>query len=81
MISLVAYDKTTGEIVEDGAIVTSFRGEKMIFVRATRVNEMRYGGRRSGLIVIREPDGGFSLEVYDNVCNLEVRSPEMEAEQ
>jgi hypothetical protein len=76
-MKLVTYDKKTGKVVEEGTTVTDHRGDAWVFLRATRVNQMRYGGHRSGLVVIGRADGVF-CEVYDGVCDLEVRSPELE---
>ncbi len=81
MSDLIAYDKATGQPVAEGTVVKDFRGDEVVFIRAIRMNEMRYGGHRSGKILIRSLDGSFRREVYDKVCNLEIRNMELEGSQ
>ena len=67
-----AIDLNTGEEVKIGSHVTSFRGEDAILLDLCRVNEIYYGGRRSGKVFVQWVKDGFKAEYYDNVFNLRV---------
>ncbi|MGE0015681.1 MAG: hypothetical protein AB7S83_05850 [Candidatus Methanomethylophilaceae archaeon] len=75
-MSLVAYNKETGEPVPIGSEVVDFRGDKAILVGIERVNEMRYGGYRSGKVAV-ECDS-YTYSYYDGVFGLEVRETDRE---
>ena len=72
---LIARDLKTNQIVNIGDEVISFRGEKATLNALTRVNEMYYGGRRSGKVEVIWKDG-FKSEYYDGVFNLRVERVE-----
>ena len=67
---LRAIHAKTGKPVEIGDEITDFRGDKAILVSLDRVNEQRYGGRRSGKISYRTEDGDFGSEIYDGVFGI-----------
>ena len=75
---LRAIHAKTGKPVEIGDEITDFRGDKAILVSLDRVNEQRYGGRRSGKISYRRGDGDFGCEVYDKVFDIIVIETEWE---
>ena len=77
---LFAVDKTTEEPVKLGSIITSFRGERAKLISCERVNELRYGGRRSGKVFVEwiDRNPGFKAEYYDNVFNLIVIDTDLE---
>lgn len=75
---LVAYDKKTMEPIALGSKVISFRGEEALLLDNERVNEMRYGGRRSGKVYIQWLKDGFKAEYYDDVFGIVVVDPELE---
>ena len=74
---LRAIHAKTGKPVEIGDEIIDHRGKKAILVSLDRVNEMRYGGRRSGKISYRRGDGDFG-EVYDSVFDIIVIETEWE---
>ncbi len=61
-----------------GSEITSKKGEKAILLQSTRMNEFRYGGRRSGKVFVQWVKDGFKAEYYDNVFDLVVIDPEVE---
>lgn len=73
-------DVELGKPIEVGDIVTSFRGERAKLLACDRMNEFRYGGRRSGKVYVEWIDGhaGSKYEYYDNVFNITVIDPEFE---
>lgn len=75
---LRAIHAKTGKPVEIGDEITDFRGDKAILISLDRVNEQRYGGRRSGKVSYRREDGRFGSEVYDSVFDLIVINSEWE---
>ena len=79
----MAIDTKTGIPIEDGSVITSFRGEKAKLIACERMNEIRYGGRRSGIVFAEWIDGnpGFRAEYYDSVFNLTVIDPELEGDK
>ena len=68
---LRAIDTETGKPVEIGAEIIDHRGDKAILVSLDRVNEMRYGGCRSGKVTGRWYDG-MLRSVYDGVFGITV---------
>ena len=76
----MAIDTKTSIPIEDGSVITSFRGEKAKLIACERVNEIRYGGRRSGKVFVEwiDKNPGFRTEYYDSVFNLTVIDPELE---
>ena len=64
-----AIHAKTGKPVEIGDEITDFRGDKAILVSLDRVNEMRYGGCRSGKVTGRWYDG-MLRSVYDGVFGI-----------
>lgn len=62
---LRAIHVKTGKPVEIGDEIVDFRGNKAILVSLDRVNEMRYGGRRSGKITVELVDQKRSDRVFD----------------
>ncbi len=78
-MTLVAYDLKTGKQVPLGSKIVDFRGNEATLVSLDRVNEMRYGGYRSGKVTA---DWGDHIRsVYDGVFDLEVRDAEWEADR
>jgi hypothetical protein len=78
-MTLVAYDLKTGKQVPLGSKIVDFRGDEATLVSLDRVNEMRYGGHRSGMVTA---DWGDEIRsVYDKVFGLEVRDTRWEADQ
>lgn len=67
---LQAIDNRTCQPVEIGDEIIDFRGEKAILVSLDRVNEFRYGGRRSGLLTFNR--NGDAQTVYDKVFGISV---------
>lgn len=67
---LRAIHTKTGEPIEIGDEITDFRGDRAVLLSLDRVNEMRYGGRRSGKITARW--GDHVQSVYDGVCDITV---------
>lgn len=67
-----AIDLKTGKEVKIGDIVKDSDGEEATLVALCRVNEMYYGGRRSGKVAVRWPDSRYSMEYYDSVFDLRV---------
>ena len=64
--------------VKIGDIITSFRGEKAKLLACERMNEFRYGGRRSGKVFVEWISDGFRATYYDNVFGLTVIDSEFE---
>ncbi|MGE4212401.1 MAG: hypothetical protein AB7E75_03440 [Candidatus Methanomethylophilaceae archaeon] len=79
-MTLVAYDLKTGKQVPLGSKIVDFRGDEATLVSLDRVNEMRYGGYRSGKVTASWADDKIR-SVYDGVFDLEVRDAEWEADQ
>lgn len=75
-----AIEKDTGRQIKVGDTITSFRGEKAKLVGLERVNEFRYGGRRSGKVIVEWVEDGFKAEYYDDVFNIIVIDTELEKE-
>lgn len=75
-MTLVAYDVKTGEPIPIGSGIIDSRGNVAILVEVVRVNEMRYGGYRSGKVVGNWD--GYTRCVYDKVFGLEVRNTDWE---
>ena len=75
---LIAMDNKTWKPIAIGDLVTSFRGEKATFMGCDRVNELRYGGRRSGKVVVQWPGDIHKREYYDNVFDITVIDLECE---
>lgn len=65
---LKAYNEQTGEEVKRGDTITDFKGDKAVFLNATR--ERIVG--KSGKVYVELPDG-FRREFYDKVFNLVVK--------
>ena len=65
---MITRNEKTGHIVNSGDIITSFRGEKFVFVGASRV---RVPGK-SGKVLVRwlEAKGPGCAEYYDGVFDL-----------
>lgn len=61
----------TGEPIEIGDEITDFRGDRAVLLSLDRVNEMRYGGRRSGKITVKWEDHRPTV-VYDSVFDITV---------
>jgi hypothetical protein len=64
-MTLNAY-REDGRLVTQGDIVTDFRGDDWVFVRASRAREPG----KSGKVIVRR--NNFKREFYDNVFKLEV---------
>ena len=78
-MTLVAYDLKTGKQVPLGSKIVDFRGNEATLMSLDRVNEVRYGGYRSGKVTA---DWGDHIRsVYDGVFDLEVRDAEWEADR
>ena len=71
-MKLKAFDKNTGKEVKIGDTIIDFRGDRAILTAITRVNELNYGGHRSGKICAAW-ENGDRREVYDKVFNLIVK--------
>lgn len=76
-MTLVAYDVKTGEPVPIGSTVINFRGDEATLTSLARVNEQRYGGYRSGKVIVKNSDGSV-WDYYDKVFDLEVRNTDWE---
>ena len=74
---LRAIHAKTGKPVVLGDKITDFRGDKATLMHLDRVNEMRYGGCRSGKVTARWHDG-MLRSVYDTVFDLEIRDTYLE---
>ena len=72
-----AIHAETGKPVELGDKITDFRGDKATLMSLDRVNEMRYGGHRSGKVTARWRDGTLR-SVYDSVFGIIVIETEWE---
>lgn len=79
-MTLVAYNLKTGKQVPLGSKIVDFRGDEATLVSLDRVNEMRYGGHRSGMVTADYWGDGIR-SVYDKVFDLEVRDTRWEADQ
>jgi hypothetical protein len=66
---LRAIHAKTGKPVVLGDKITDFRGDKATLMHLDRVNEMRYGGCRSGKVTARWHDGTLR-SVYDGVFDI-----------
>ena len=66
---LRAIHAETGKPVVLGDKITDFRGDKATLMHLDRVNEIRYGGRRSGKVTVRWHDG-MLMTVYDKVFDI-----------
>lgn len=76
-MTLIAVNPATGKEVPIGSVVTDFRGDEATLVAIERVNEMRYGGHRSGKVSAVWRNGS-RRSMYDSVVGLEVRETEWE---
>jgi hypothetical protein len=76
-MTLKAIDKKTGLPVQIGDEIIDFRGDKATLISLDRVNEIRYGGHRSGKVTARWHDG-MLRSVYDTVFDLEIRDTYLE---
>lgn len=65
---LKVYDERTDEEVKPGDTLTDFRGDKVVFLRATR--ERIIG--KSGKVYVELPNGS-RMEFYDKVFNVVVK--------
>ena len=74
-MKLKAFKADTGEEVKIGDMIIDFRGEKATLTAITRINELYYGGCRSGKICAVW-ENGHEREVYDKVFNLIVKGVE-----
>lgn len=61
---LKAYDETTGKEIKKGEVITDFRGDKHVFVMATRARS----DHKSGLVCTTD-----NREYYDRVFHIIVK--------
>lgn len=67
-----AIDVKTGNEVRIGDTVKDHDGNPATLVDLVRVNEMYYGGHRSGKVAVRWPGDRYTMEYYDGVFDLRV---------
>lgn len=73
---LVAYDEKTGKVVPVGSVVQDCCGNYAKLLSLDRVNEIRYGGCRSGMVTADW--GDYTRCEFDKILNLEVRETDWE---